>query len=556
MIRNDFHGYLRSFDDFYSMMVRSILNLVSSGNMITVAKGTRDITLQSFVNALLGTILFMLMARMLSQEEMGVYGALNLTITIGIMSGILGLDFAATRYVPYFQGRNEIAKVRITSKKIVSISLVSSAAATLTFYLLSQVLSKYMFGTEAYTSLIQITSLTIFPTIVGFIMLGFLQGLQKFSRIAAIRFLAQVVRLGSTVILLVAGFSVLGVMLGWAVFYTMIILLTLPIVLRSIISKRESTQKQRPDQGGSLSYRELLSFSLPMMTMYLLNYVINSLDQYVVLGITGIGALGGYFVATTASGIILTVLGLPLIMTLTPSFSEVHGMIGVEGVTKNVTYASRYIMLFFTPATFILATLSPIALYILAGVNYVEASIPLAIMSLGLSTYGLSALLTSTLTAIAKTKTILIVLTLSLLMELGASVILTPIYGLTGAAMSRFFMYTGMLILFIYLGGKQLPVKFDKGALTKSLAASIIMSLGVFAIASITGFNLFLLPLYLITSLIIYLMGLIGMKELTRDDIIFTFKILPASDQIFTLSRSFVNSSPNLKRLYKKLIMK
>ncbi|MEM3031420.1 MAG: hypothetical protein QXK39_00745 [Nitrososphaerota archaeon] len=50
------------------------------------------------------------------------------------------------------------------------------------------------------------------------VFLGFLQGLQKFFEITVIRLLARVARLVITIILLLIGLSVAGVMLGWAGF--------------------------------------------------------------------------------------------------------------------------------------------------------------------------------------------------------------------------------------------------------------------------------------------------------------------------------------------------
>ena len=96
-----------------------------------------------------------------------------------------------------------------------------------------------------------------------------------------------------------------------------------------------------------------------------------------------------------------------------------------------------------------------------------DAALPLAIICVGMATYGFSASLTSALTAIGKTRTILLTLALASAVELTASAALTSPLGLPGAALGRALMYVVMLLLLIHLARRHLTIAFDRQALSR-----------------------------------------------------------------------------------------
>lgn len=522
---------------------------------ITVAKGVRNITIQGFINSLIGAILFLFISRSISQEEMGLYGALTLTVTIGIMLGILGLDYAASRYISYLKGQNKHSQIKNISKKILTVFFFSSIAITILFFFLSNEISLLLFDNNSYVLLIQFSSLTILPSVAGFVTLGFLQGFQTFSNIAVIKLLSGISRLITAILLINLGLGVLGLMASWAISSFIIIIFGIPIILKQIIKSNNSSMVEINDNSENpLSYRELFLFSFPMMGVYLFEHILNAIDQYVVLAFLDLNSLGSYFVAATASTAIISILGAPLIMTLTPTISEVHGKIKLEGVSHSFKMASRYISLFFTPATFLLAALSPVALYILGGAKYYDAILPLSIMSIGLMFYGLTVLLISSLTAIAKTKIILIVLMLTAIVELISSIILTYLYGIQGAAFSRAITFIMMFVFAFSFAKKYFTVSIDKKIQINSIICSIIMGVLVYIIAFSTNFNILLLPVYLFLALIIYSSTIIFSKTIVHGDILFAIRLIPKNKLLYPKFKLFIQKSKLLYGLYMTFI--
>ena len=183
---------------------------MSSEDLLVAARGTRDITAQSVLNALLGTGLFMFLARILTKEELGLYNSLMLLISLGLITGALGLDRALSRYIPYFKGKGSAYGSRLAVRRITFLALLSGSLSTLAFFLLAPTLSELLFGSEGYAFLVQVSALTVFSAALGSVAIGFLMGLKKFREIAVFKVFAQLLRIASTVALVLLGLRILG----------------------------------------------------------------------------------------------------------------------------------------------------------------------------------------------------------------------------------------------------------------------------------------------------------------------------------------------------------
>ncbi|MFQ5710919.1 MAG: oligosaccharide flippase family protein [Candidatus Geothermarchaeales archaeon] len=524
--------------------------MVESEVLIRTARGTGVLAVQSVANAILGALFFMFMARILTKAEMGVYGAVTLAYTVAVIAGSLGMDYAASRFIPYLHGRGEYDNAKLAAKHIILLSSSSAGLLTLFYFILSQPFSDSMLGSPAYASVFQIAALLVLASILGFTARGFMQGLQRFTHLALFRFTAQIARIAVSVGLFLLGLGVAAVFLGWTLFYTMIIVLAAPIIIKGLF-KGSNVDKS---EGDPIYVKSLLAFSLPMMVFRFTEYASTSMDQFVVLGLVGVSALGTYTVAITGASLVLNIFALPLLSTLTPSMSEIQGRSGMRSVLNAFTHSTRYIALFFIPASLGLAALSPIAIHILAGQEYVEAALPLAITCIGASAYGFSAAAISALMATGKTKKVMLAVSAASAIELAASTILTPLLGVPGAALSRALMYLAMLIILLYLGSKAMPIAFDREAVAGSLTSSTIMALAIYLIALSTGFRILLLPFYLISALAIYFLSLSAMRTLTPSDFQFTLKILPSGDRLLARVERVLNDYPALSKLVKKLL--
>ena len=512
--------------------------------MEKAAKGTGVLAIQSGVNALLGTFLFMYMARVLTKMEMGVYGAIILILTVAGILGRLGLNTAASRFIPHFYGNKSPETAGVVAKNILYLSIVSASILSGVFFALSPILSRYVLQGYQHTYLFQVTSFALFFTILGLVFSAFIQGLQMFKYLAFIRLLAQISKVTISITFLTLKFSVEALFYGIIAFN--IVLIALAIKPTVMLIKQGNNRSHQP-------IKPILSFGLPMVGYELVSYLYNSADQYIVLSLIGIETLGTYTVAITAASLTLITIGIPLSTTLTPKLSEVYGNSDVSGVVNAIKPASRYISLFFIPATLGLAILSPLAIQILASQKYIEAWPPVTIMCLGIATYGFSTIINSALIAIGKTDKVMMITLIASAAGLALTAGLTEPFGILGAASAKAIMYGFLFILSVYVGSKVIPISLDNRAILGSLASSTVMAVITYIIAFHTGFRLILLPFYITIGLLTYGLTLSAMRILTLKDIQFLSQTMPGGKYIYTKLCQIMNNTSILSKIIHKI---
>ena len=513
--------------------------------MQKAAKGTSVLAVQSGINALLGTFLFMYMARVLSKAEMGIYGTATLIFMVTSIIGRLGLNTAASRFISHLHGNDKAEMAGAVSKHILYLSVVSASAVSTILFAVSPFLSRLLLGDYQYTQLFQTVSLALFSAVLGFVFSGFVQGLQMFTRLALALLLSQVIRVAVAATLLTRLLGVESLFFGYVAYYILLIAFSLRPTLNLFKRSRSA-----PDQ----SIKPLLSFSLPMVGYELANYLYTSLDQYIVLNIAGIETLGTYTVAITAASLTMIVGGIPLSTTLTPGFSEFYGRSDEIGVADRIKPTSRYVSLLFIPATLGLGALSPIAINILAGQQYLEAWLPTTVMCLGIATSGFSAIITSALIALGKTSNVMKITLIASAVGLALTIALTTSFGILGAASAKAVMYGLLLALSFYFGAKFLPLSLDREAIAGSVVASAIMAITVYGTAYYTGFSLVLLPIYIVVGLLIYGLILSAMRILTLQDVQFISQIAPGGERAYDRLYQVVKNTEFLSKTAKKIL--
>lgn len=513
--------------------------------MVKAARGVGALSIQSAANSLLGFLFFMLFARMVSRTEMGVYATVTLIFTILAFTGTLGLDFAAARFIPHFKGKNEQDKASFAAKRILLVTLASAIIFCLSQLLASDFLSTWLLGAIEYAGFFRIAAFITASMILSTVFLAFLQGLQRFGEMALFRLVSQVLRLGVSIGLLIAGLGVAAALVGWIVFYGAIALLAFLSYLKFLSSK----SFQVPVNDNCFPYKLMFRFSLPMMVYQLVNFFSGSVDSFIVLGFLGAAALGVYTVAVTASlGIILTLV-MPLLFTLTPGMSEIHAKEGVERTSQALKISSRYISILFVPLCFGFAVLSPLIINIMAGVKYWDAALPLSIMCAGLATYGFSTAITSTLIALGKTVKVASSFLLASIVGLASTIFFVPFFGVVGAAFGRNVIYFSTLAFLILAGQKVIRFSWDVEALWKCCLSSMFASFVVLVFAYNTGYNLFLLPFYLLVMFIVYGLTLGSFKTLDREDLSLMLRIVPWGEKFNSILNWIAVRSPRVMKI-------
>jgi len=519
--------------------------------LVRTAKGATILSAQNFGNIVLGLIFFMVFARMVNKEEMGIYGTVYLFYMILTTIGILGLNSAASRFIAFFYGKGRIDNTIRTIKLILRISVISAFTFFFIQFIFSSFLSNLLFGTDIYSNLFKIASVATLFAILGFIVMGFLQGFQKFRALALFRFSSQIVRVVLSIILLFLGFGIVAVFVGYIVLHIIFILLALMSVYYFLSSDDTKINNVNYD---NVSVRKLLSFSIPVMIGTLLIYLSDSIDRFIVLNLLGVEALGIYTVALTAVMSLNLFLVVPLQTSVTPGMTEIYAKAGIDKVSKSIKTSSRYVSMVLTPACVGFGILSPLAIKILAGQKYLEAFVPMSILALGLAIYGYSVIMISALIALVKTSRIAMAISFTILCELSLTFLLVPFFGLAGAAIGRSLAYVILLGLLLFFSSRIMKINLDKSCIVKSIIASAVMGCILLLATYYGGHKIMLTPLYIVIGLIFYFCSLVALRGITVKDVQLLFNILPGGQKILMIIERFVKKFPIFLRITKSML--
>jgi O-antigen/teichoic acid export membrane protein len=203
--------------------------------------------------------------------------------------------------------------------------------------------------------------------------------------------------------------------------------------------------------------------------------------------------------------------------------------------------ASRYSILVGFPLIIGLATLAYPVIILFGGWQYIDAAIPLIIISIAalVTTLGLAMnpiLLTLERTVVASA---LSVVSVALSLFLAYLMVVPLNLGMIGAAWARTLTSILSFVLTFYVLSRHVPLAFDKKALWKASVAS------VFLVGAIVGLDLIrmllspssyqflvirlhLLPIYVVAGGLAYFVALIILKTFTKRDLEIVEEYLPS----------------------------
>jgi O-antigen/teichoic acid export membrane protein len=173
----------------------------------------------------------------------------------------------------------------------------------------------------------------------------------------------------------------------------------------------------------------------------------------------------------------------------------------------------------------LLATARP-ALTLFVGQAYVGGAAPLMILSGIFGITVVAVALGPMVVAIGETRLASLITITTLVVSLVTAAVLTPLFGMLGAAASRGVIMILGLALWIFFLRKKMPVHIDLDAVKKSFAAGAVM---VFAVMGLEAglYSKYFLPAYVVVGGVVYLAMLRVLKAVRQDDIDLIKKYLP-----------------------------
>lgn len=501
-----------------------------------VARGATYLFVQGFLAAIVGLVYFVFLAHALTNQEMGIFALLSFILNLPQVLGTFALPSAAIKYISQYLAENDPEKAKAVVSRVLQIGFLTSAVIFVLLFIPAEQVSSLLFATDTNSGLLRILAFCSIFSILNIEITGFLQGMQKMLQVSILGLTYTIISTSLGVYLLLFGWRLYAVVFGWlAGFLTVSIIgLILTIKYLGVLEK-------------PCPVRPLLNFSFPLYVSNGINFWVGWVDQLLLVSYMSLlhGAeeaqriLGIYSVAIRAA----TVPGLfstSIVAALFPQLSELYAQQGLNSIKDAFRISTRYAVLIGFPLIFGLATLAYPVIILFGGWKYVEATGPLVIISIAAAAGTLGVAISPILLTLERTKIASVLSVVSVILSFLLSVFALAYLGLgmIGTAWARTFASIITLVLSIYVLTRYVPVSFDKEAFWKASVASILMAISIIGLDAVRmflspssykflEFRLYLLPVYVLVGAFTYVVFIIGLRTIKKQDLELIREYLP-----------------------------
>ncbi len=380
--------------------------MTKTADVYNVPRGTAYITSQQVLLYAVYFVFYVVLARVLSQRDVGIVGALALTQAVfsGLISGSLPL--AATRFISrsIVSGDRESASgiARATLKMSLAIAVPGVAIAAL----ISPLLTGFLDGAANPTNLLLGTFAASFFLDLMLLYTAFFLGVGRYAQTLYQNALYVPLSRGLGLALAYFGYGVFGIVIGWTVGAGAAVFL-------SIFIWHGQLPKAKP-----YPLRPLLAFSLPVFASALITLGQQWGDIGIILVLLGPTTLAPYYIAVSSVNF-LSILWMPVNQAIYPALSAGHSTGDLHEVSDRLGAAFRLTNLTVLPISAALAAITPTALEIVYGPSYASEALTLSILSLSSIFVAQGVLLVTALQAVGHTRQYLGVTLASTLVFIG-----------------------------------------------------------------------------------------------------------------------------------------
>jgi len=464
--------------------------------------------LTQILSMIIRILLVPILSKNMPVSDYGVWIQVN--ATIGLIPPLMGLGLSSA-IVRFLAPTKDRKKFQEGFYSIFTLVTITSGIISLIFFILADPISKLLFNgnlevTKIVSIILFIQSLTTLPISV----FGAKQKI-KIHSIFVLIDMIFIVLFASYFILI--GYGIYGAIVG--ILISKILILTSMIII--VISKI----------GFSIprfaNIKKYISFSIPLLPNNLSNWILDSSDRYIITLFLGTAFVGYYGPGYTV-GHLISMFAAPLFFILPPVLSNYYDEKKFNEISKVLRYSIKYYLLLAIPSVFGLSILSKSILNTLStpeisNIGYLIT--PYTAVSYLL--YGLKGIIGNVLIVQNKTKIIGFVVSISAIINLVLNIIIIPIMGINGAALTTLLSFILAFLLILYYSSQAKLFNFDIIFIIKSLIASIIMST---VIIFINPVGIFSLIMSIILGAIFYFGIILALKGITTEEIKFFLTLL------------------------------
>jgi O-antigen/teichoic acid export membrane protein len=466
-------------------------------------KFAKDVLIIGIANALTvlgGIILLPLIAKTLGAGDYGIWTQVSVTISLVITFAGLGLPLAMTRFLAAEKNNKEIQEGFYS---ILSFVFLVTLIISFLLIIFSNSIAKAFFNGDS--RVVIITGLIILVWSLDSVCLNLLMTFRQMRKYALFITADIYGQIGIIVCLVLNGYGLFSILLS-VLAIRLIIFFALFFLIKSQIGIKKPHFSR---------IKEYLSFALPTVPSQMSSWIVASSDRYVIgyfLGTASVGVYSAGYVIGTIPYMVAVVLSL----VLTPALSKLYDEGRMNEVKTHLSYSLKYLLAIAIPFVFGAAILAkPVLSMFTTSEIAAEGYFIVPLIALGTLFVATYVVIVYILVLVKKTKVIGATWILCALINLGLNILVVPLIGILGAAISTLISYALALGITVYYSLKEIRFNIEWSFILKSLIASIIMSLVIWKMDAAVISNVILT---VCVGIVVYAAALVLLKGFKRGE--------------------------------------
>jgi len=466
------------------------------------------IGLANICNSLSGILLLPLLTKVLGVQEYGLYVQFVVTMSLVATIATLGLPYATVRFL---SGEKNKKQIQDDVYSTIALIALFSAVIGIILLIIAGSTSKMLF--DGRTNLVYILCILI-P--VECILLSFVnlfrafQETKKYAVVSLIKTYAEMIAVYTVVI---TGYGIIFIALTIFIFRTLLLIILIIIIVRTIGLGWPRFSR----------LRDYLRFGLPTVPGGLAAWVVGSSDRYLI-GILQGTIYVGYYNPGYSLGSMINMLITPINFVLVSVLAKYYDENRMDLVRSIFNYSVKYFLVLALPAFFGVSLLSKPILELLSTSEIAEESyLVTPFIALGTLLFGVGGgIINFSLYLAKKTKILMYTWILAACVNFALDLILIPKLGIIGAAVASSIAYIVAFFFGIYFSTRYFKFIWDIASIIKIIVSSIIM---VSFIKYFYPQNTTDLIVIVCTSICIYIISLLAIKGISKEELTFLKKI-------------------------------
>ena len=401
------------------------------------------------------------------------YGVLEMMdLTMMVLATITGMKIGGAIIRFYYRYDSLEDKREVLSTGLLGITFFSLSMA-LILELSARSISGFVLGSVEYTHLFQIIFISMALQTIAVVPESLLLAQKRsvtFSTITLVTFVSYL----TFNILFIVGMKmgVMGMVLSTLITKMLNVSMLFTVTWREF-NMRFSLEK----------FKEMLSYSLPLIPAGLCLFAIHYSDRYFIQKFVSLDELGLYSLGYKFGMIISVVVAQPIFRIWNTQRYDIAKTPGSEVVFGRMF---TYIILAFLVAGLFISTLIDETIAIMAPESYQGASGVVALVVAGYILFGCASFTQLGMYVNYKTKYLFPIQFITALINVILNLVLIPIYGIMGAAFSTMMTFLCLTILSFIVSQKLLPVNYEYLRVFKLL----VLALGLYFVSRFIDLSL------------------------------------------------------------------